>query len=123
MLKVKYERYWNDSYRRNEVLSCPDLDQLADWMFDKIQQDYSKAMFFPTPEKVAQIGEKGPWKIELRPRWGEEQIWIHQIENECGIIFSDGKFTSRQKHWSKAVQEWLVQCEERRLRPKFNFVD
>ena len=123
MLKVKYERYWNDSYRRNEVLSCSDLDRLADWMFDKIQQDYSKAMFFPTPEKVAQIGEKGPWKIELRPRWGEEQIWIHQIENECGIIFSDGKFTSRQKHWSKAVQEWLVQCEERRLRPKFNFVD
>lgn len=30
MLKVKYERYWNDSYRRNEVLSCPDLDRLAD---------------------------------------------------------------------------------------------
>lgn len=123
MLRVKYERYWNDLHRRDEVKSFEDLNELAEWMFGQIQQDYNEAMFFPTPEKAGRIGESGPWAIELRPVWGEEQVWIHQIENGCGIIFSDGKFTSRQKHWSKAVQEWLVQCEERRRRPKFNFVD
>lgn len=123
MLKVKYERYWNDSHRRSEVKSFADLDELADWMFDQMQQNYIKAMSFPTPEKVARIGRTEPWSIELRPVWGEENIWIHQIEGYEGIIFSDGKFTDGQKHWSKDVQKWLVRCEERQHRPKFNFVD
>ena len=122
MLRVKYEQYWNDFHRRNEVKQFADLDELAEWMFGQMQQDYTKAMSFPTPEKASRIGESGPWAIEFRPAWGEGNIWIHQIENSCGIIFSDGKFTSGQKHWSQEVKEWLVQCEERRCSPKFNFV-
>lgn len=30
MLRVKYERYWNDFRRRNEVKSFANLDELAD---------------------------------------------------------------------------------------------
>lgn len=122
MLRVKYERYWNDFHRRNEVKSFANLDELADWMFGQMQQDYTKAMSFPTPEKVDRIGETGPWSIEIRPVWGEENIWIHQIEGCGGIIFSDGKLTAGQKHWSQAVQDWLLRCEERQRHPKFNFV-
>lgn len=98
---------------------------LADWMFNQMQQDYmnQSAMSFPTPKKVASIGETGPWTIEFRPVWGEESIWIHQIESNDGIIFSDGRFTSRQKHWSKSVQDWLIRCEQRRRQPKFNFAE
>ena len=94
MLRVEYERYWNDFHRRNEVKHFVDLNELAEWMFGQMQQDYTEGMSFPTPEKASQIGKSGPWAIELRPVWGEENIWIHQIENSCGIIFSDGKFTS-----------------------------
>lgn len=122
-MKVKYERYWNDYRRRDEVQSFADLDELANWMFGQMQQDYEKGMSFPTPEKAARINESGPWSIEVRPVRGEEHIWIHMIENNAGIIFLDGKFTSGQKHWSKSVQEWLVQCEERTKAPKFIFVE
>lgn len=80
-------------------------------------------MHFPTPEKASRIGESDPWAIEFIPRRGEELIWIHQIDIGPGIEFSDGKFTTRQKHWSSAVKEWLIHCEERRKAPKFNFAD
>lgn len=125
MLRVRYERYWNDYRRKDEVKTFADLDELADWMFNQMQQDYTNqsTMSFPTPKKVASIGETGPWTIEFRPVWGEEIIWIHQIESNDGIIFSDGRFTSRQKHWSKSVQDWLIRCEQRRRQPKFNFAE
>lgn len=125
MLRVRYERYWNDYRRKDEVKAFADLDELADWMFNQMQQDYmnQSAMSFPTSKKVASIGETGPWTIEFRPVWGEESIWIHQIESNDGIIFSDGRFTSRQKHWSKSVQDWLIRCEQRRRQPKFNFAE
>lgn len=72
MLRVKYERYWNDFHRRNEVKHFADLDELAEWMFGQMQQDYTGGMSFPTPEKASRIGESGPWAIELRPVWGGE---------------------------------------------------
>lgn len=125
MLRVRYERYWNDYHRKDEVKTFADLDELADWMFNQMQQDYTNqsAMSFPTPKEVASIGEAGPWTIEFRPVWGEEIIWVRLIESNDGIIFSDGRFTARQKHWSKAVQDWLIRCEQRRCQPKFNFAE
>lgn len=126
MLSVKYERYWCDYHRRNESASFADLTELENWMFEQMQQNYTAdpgVMSFPTPEKTARIGESGPWTIELRPVWGEEHVWIHLITSNGGIIFSDGKFTAGRKHWSKAVQDWLARCEERKKQPKFNFVE
>lgn len=125
MLRVKYERYWNDYIHKNEERRFRDLDDLEEWMFDQMEQDYTKkfVMCFPTPDAAKRIGETGPWKIEFRPKWGGESFWIKQIECERGIIFSDGTFTSGQKHWSEEVKTWLTHCEERRKTPKFNFAD
>lgn len=126
MIKIKYERYWNDFIRKNEEKTFADLDALADWIFGQMQQDYTKDSFvmsFPTPEKVKRIKADGPYRIEFKPRWGEESFWIYLIENSNGIIFSDGKFTSGQKHWSLEVQTWLTACEKRRAYPTFNFVE
>ena len=125
MLRVKYERYLNDYFRKDETKSFADLTALENWMFDQMQQDYSGdegAMSFPTPKKAARIHADGPWGIELRPVYGEAQIWIHQIESDAGIIFTDGRFTSRRKYWTDEVQDWLVHCEQRRKNPQFNFV-
>lgn len=123
MLKIKYERYWDDYRRRNETKSFSSLNGLEDWMFGQMQQDYTKdfVMSFPTPEKAARIGECGPWSIEFRPERGGEKFYIHQIEGFDGIIFSDGTFTTRQKYWTVEIQDWLVHCEERRKNPRFNF--
>ncbi len=126
MIKIKYERYWNDFIRKSEVKSFSDLDELEEWIFGQMQQDYTKNQFvmsFPTPEKEKRIQANGPWRIEFTPKYGEESIWIYQIESCNGIIFSDGRFTAGQKHWSKEIREWLTHCDKRRQQPKFNFYD
>lgn len=125
MFRVKYERYWNDYRRRHEEKHFSDLAELEEWIFGQMQQNYTNpsAMSFPTPKKAERIKADGPWSIEFRPVWGEENIWIHLIESPSGIVFSDGKFTSGQKHWSKAVQEWLTRCDQRQNAPKFNFAE
>lgn len=126
MLKVKYERYWNDFIRKNEEMSFLSLEGLEEWIFGQMKQDYSKnqfAMSFPTPEKAERIGESGPWEIEFKPESCGESFWIHLIQSEQGIIFSDGRFTAGQKHWSAEVQNWLRHCEERRKAPKFDFAE
>lgn len=126
MLRVKYERYLNDYCRKDETKSFADLTELENWMFDQMQQDYAGdkgTMSFPTPKKLARIHADGPWGIELRPVYGEAQIWIHQIESNIGIIFTDGRFTSRRKYWTDEVQGWLVHCEQRRKNPQFNFAE
>lgn len=125
MLKIKFERYWNDYRRKHEIKAFADLKELEDWIFNQMQQDYTKSfvMSFPTSEAAARIRSDGPWAIEFRPVYGEEVIWIHQIEDDRGIVFSDGKFTSGYKHWSVYIQEWLSHCNDRKCKPKFNFVD
>lgn len=125
MIKVKYEEYYNDYFRRNHEKSFSDLTDLENWIFNQMQQDYTKpfTMYFHTPEKNARIHGEGASRIEFTPRWGGCTFWIHQMENYDGIIFSDGTFTSGQKHWSQEVQEWLAHCDKRQHSPKFAFVN
>ena len=122
---VKYERYWNDYHRKDETKTFLNLAELENWIFNQMQQDYTKdfVMSFPTPKKASRIKATGPWSIEFHPTWGEENIYIHKIENSTGIIFSDGRFTSGLKHWTHEVQEWSTHCEEHRKNPKFNFAE
>lgn len=96
MYVVKFERYWNDYRRKDETKTFLGLAELENWMFGQMQQDYTKdfVMTFPTPAAAVRIKADGPWAIEFRPKWGEENIWVHLIENGAGIIFSDGKFTA-----------------------------
>lgn len=106
MLRVKYERHWNDFVRKSEEKRFQDLEDLENWMFGQMEQDYTKdfVMGFPTPEKAERIGdvEGAPWRIELRPKWGGESLWIKQIQSDNGIIFSDGTFTSGHSGWRSA---------------------
>lgn len=126
MLRVKFERYWNDYHRRDDSKPFDDFSDLENWLFSQMQQDYinnSHVMSFPTPAAAKRIHADGPWSIEIQPKYGEEQIWIHQIESSGRIIFSDGKFTSGKKYWTVDVQDWLTHCEQRRKNPQFNFAD
>lgn len=126
MLKVKYEQYWNDSNRKIEELTCLDLEDLENWMFDQMEQNYTvseNAMNFPTPEVALRIGARTPWAIGLKPKQDGETFLVRLIQSDQGIIFSDGTFTAGQKHWSTQVRDWLIHCEERRKAPQFNFVE
>lgn len=120
MIKVRYEEYHNDYFRRNHEETFSSLTELEDWIFGQMQQDYTKScgMYFPTGKHSKEAS-----RISFTPVCGGCSIWIHQIEDYRGIIFSDGTFTSGQKHWSKDIREWLVHCDERQHAPKFTFVD
>lgn len=116
---VKYELYTNDFLRRNQEILVFSLKELENRIFEKIEFDYTKKenrhkIFFPT---------ECPSTIVIDPAITHPLIWIHQIEDVKGIIFSDGTYTAGQKHWSKEVKEWLKHCKNRIENPKFNFVD
>lgn len=124
MLNVKLERYLNTFWRKDEAKSFASLSELENWIFDQMQQDYSRntwAMSFPTPASARNIHADGPWAIKFQPIPGETTISIHQIESSEGIIFSDGRRTAGRKYWTDEVQAWLTHCEQRRRVPQFNF--
>lgn len=127
MIKVKFEKYWCDYHRQSEEKTFSGLDELEEWIFSQMERNYSDTdshvMSFPTPAKAQRIGESGPHSIDFSPTLNGPSIWIHYIENGSGIIFSDGKMTAGQKHWSQTVQDWLVHCDKRQHAPKFNFVE
>lgn len=90
MLNVKLERYLNTFWRKDEAKSFASLSELENWIFDQMQQDYSRntwAMSFPTPASARNIHADGPWAIKFQPIPGETTISIHQIESSEGIIF------------------------------------
>lgn len=117
MISIRYEEYYNDFKRKNYEKRFKDLEELEEWIFGQMRQDYSKElyiMYFPRKEASS---------IDFIPFCGGPSIFIHQIENEEGILLSDGEFTSGQKHMSHKIKEWCEHCEERRKAPKFKFVE
>ena len=42
MIKVSYERYWNDFIRKSEEKDFPNLATLAEWIFGQMQQGFTQ---------------------------------------------------------------------------------
>lgn len=126
MITVYYEKYWNDFIRKEETITFHSLVSVADWIFNQMRCDYTKhtnMMGFPTPEAAKRIREDGPWEIEFMPESGGPTFWIHMMKEDGKIIFTDGKMTAGQKHWSQAVKGWLTSCRERQKAPRFDFAE
>lgn len=121
MIKVYYEKYWCDYHRKNETENFPNLETVADWIFGQMRQGYSH-MSFPREDKFISP-DRIPWAIEFSPEYTGPSIWIHMMEQDGQIIFSDSRLTNGQSHWSKNVKEWCKECIERQKMPKFNFAD
>ena len=110
----KYEEYHNDYTRRMHEISFTTLDSATNWIFNQIQHKWTEGMYFPCRE---------PSRIEFQPVFGGPSYWIYMITSDRGIEFSDGRFTSGQKHWSKDIQNWLSSCREKQKAPKFTFAE
>lgn len=121
MYLVKYEEYYNDYSRRFYEKEFVSLDAVANWMFGMMKRDPAENMYIPVPNNG--LPSKGIGRIEMRPVYGMGTIWIHMISSGRGIEFTDGQFTSGQKHWSQSVQEWLISCRERQLKPVYTFAE
>lgn len=121
MIKIYYDEYLNDfCHKKGQTKTFSDLGELKNWIFGKMKQPYDTpyAMYFPDPRKK----DQEPSSIDFQEYRGSMQVWIHQIQNENGIIFSDGTLTSGQKHWNDEIKNWLIECNEFKKKPTFNFV-
>ena len=89
MITAKIVKYYNDYNQKAFDKTFENLDELADWIFDQMQLDYTKKpgcdfLTFPTDRF-------GKWyEISVRPNYGGYVYWIHEIDSESGIIFSSG---------------------------------
>lgn len=89
MITAKIVKYYNDYNQKAFDKTFENLDELADWIFDQMQIDYTKKpgcdfLTFPT-------NRFGKWyEISVRPNYGGYVYWIHEIDSENGIIFSSG---------------------------------
>ena len=123
MLKVYGEHYVNDHNRRNVVYKFTDLAELEEWLFDQPEACYNMRFSVYKKGKNPAYSDL-PFSINicLNKNRGVE-LWIHRIDNEEGIIFSDGVMTNGRKHWSKKVEDWCRHCDERWRKPTFIFID
>ncbi len=117
MLIVKYEEHRNDYDRRHIEKVFKSLSDLEEWLFGLMRWEYKGHMWFNINYKGEVVYEH----IEVHPAQGPLRYWVHQIEQDGKIIFSDGMHTNNQKFASKAVKEWFLHCKNRVNQPTFNF--
>lgn len=122
MIKVKYEKYYNDYIKSYETKSFNSLEGLADWLFEMVKGEYKRSMWFVNPNDDHMFD--GKLRLDgscIHSRDGEWRYWIHKIEKDGAIIYSTGKFTNGICHWNDEIKCWLRVCRERMNNPQFNF--
>lgn len=114
MLKVKIEEYHNDNNFHYFTRDFNSLKELQAWVMSQMHVTVLKDWIW-LDSKVAYF------KIQPDgPGWSYK---IHQIEDEDGIIFSDGQHTAGQRHIADCVKQWLDDLKQELEAPKFNFVN
>lgn len=114
MLNVKYEIYYNDYNFSHRIEEFENLEHIEKWIYNKMHvSDLNKWIRF----------NHQPAYITIQPEGAGMSIHIHQIEDEDGILFSDGEHTNLQSHVADCVKKWMEAFKERLKAPKFNFVN
>ena len=114
MLKVRIEEYHNDYNFKHTVYNCSSLNALKKWVLEQMNVTHPKDWIsFNTNPVYFRMQPDGPgWSYK-----------IHLIEDEDGIIFSDGEHTAGQRHIADCVKQWLDNFKLELEAPKFNFVN
>lgn len=108
MIKITYEEYWNDFTRREHTKYLRSLQDLEGWIFGSMLGKFH--MYFPIKAD----------RIEWCPTGRYPDLWIHQVEDDDGILMSDGKYTDGEKFMADCIKTWCLHCRERQNeRPKF----
>lgn len=124
MIKVKYEKYYNDYIRTDEFKTFNSLEDLANWLFGLVKGEYKKSMWFIDPNSKHIYNNDDTLRLDrscIKSNDGKYIYWIELIEKDEVIIYSTGKFTNGICHWNEEVKQWLVACRERMNNPVFNF--
>lgn len=124
MIIAKYEEYTNDYFRKHKTKHFPDLTDFENWFFDLCDGDYKKKISIPKPPDIDKhnIWKDGPSCLDVNCMWTQNKhYWIHQLERDGKIIFSDGKHTNNIKYWNDETKQMCRNMIERRNNPHFDF--
>ena len=114
MLTVKLEEYHDDNNFRYFSEHFNSFKELQNWIIHQMHvTDPKDWISFSTDPIYFRMQPDGPG-------WSRK---IHLIEDEDGIIFSDGQNTAGQRHIADCVKQWLYEFKQELEAPKFNFVN
>lgn len=123
MYLVSGIKYHNDYTKRPFTMRFNSLNDIFEYM-KKISKNFSAQYgnYFPTRR-----GTDYDWCCRISCNDTEDGVyddfWICQIENENGILYSDGRYTHGERFCAKFVESWLADCELKRKNNKPRFVE
>lgn len=119
---VRCELYRNDFDRKEFDKKFFLLESLREWLFQICNWDYATGMFFTSPDKPAPMIDHS--SISVRHSMYGGAVWVHMIQDSVtgGILYSDGKYTNKQKYISAEVRDWLRESRGRQQSQKWNFI-
>ena len=122
MIKVYYEEYTNDYCRRDKTETFYGYDAFKDWFFNKCRGSYKDKISIPNPDSTIFKKDELPYSMEVNCMWEENKCyWIHKIEKDGKIVFSDGRHTNRIKYWNDDVRQMCREMLAREKNPQFDF--
>ena len=101
---VRFEIRVNDYTRRFSVAYFPALSNVESWMFDQMVADTQEYMAFPN-------GEDFVWRF--MPEIGKPEFIIHEVQNDNGIVFSDGTHTNGKRFCAGFMRKFFDECAQR----------
>lgn len=116
MIKVTYEHYYNDYIRKqNLVMHFQSLEAFYNWIKSNTVGDVnnSRILWFP------HYRESNCFRYNIQNGW---VCFVRMIENEEGIIFTDGFYTSGKRHSSNEFYEWCQERIKEQKKTQYNFV-
>ena len=127
MIRITYELYANDYIRKeNLTKTFSSIDDMHEWILDNYILDTSSSLdsvYYPCGDRCGRI-QFASTKLKTFVGFRCCDVWIHMIEDDRGIIFSDGKYTDRQQHKSKFLNEYFEKwSKEDNAKKKYNFVE
>ena len=121
MVTVKYEEYTNDFWRKEKKKEFGSIQEFIDWFFGLCDGKYKERISIPNPDRKDIWGD-GPSCMEVNCMWTRNRsYWIHEIIEGGRIVFSDGTYTDRQKHWNEEIKQHCRDMMQRKNKPVFNF--
>lgn len=117
MIKITYENHYNYIYKEQCLtMSFQSLEEFKEWLKSNIVGNINTSDYLWWPHR------KNDCFISYSIR-GKGNCYINLIENEKGIIFSDGKYTSNKTHMSNQFFEWCQEQIKEQEMTQYNFVD
>lgn len=122
MITITYELYGNDFTRKENLKrNFNNLEEMRQWINENAYTGFDK-VFYPSKQGCGRVSfDTKTMNTFYGFKWCD--CWIHMIESEKGIEFTDGTYTSGQKHMSEEIDALFRKWTREDKEPKtYNFV-